>query len=74
VSHGSAARRPKAETTKFPVTDVSSGAQTTDKPAEVPRTNLNRIWPMLVVIAGVLISLAWTGFLAWAAVRMLGVL
>jgi hypothetical protein len=57
------------------ITSTDPGVQETEKPPEAPiaaKAKRGPIWPVLIIIIGLLCTLGWGGFLAWAIFRMIG--
>jgi hypothetical protein len=59
------------------VTDPDTSVQDVQKPSAAPiaaETKRGSIWPVLLIIVGMVLTLAWSGFLGWAVFRTIGFL
>jgi hypothetical protein len=57
------AHRSDVESNRFQNATVEPGAL---------KANRKSIWPLLVIILGMLASVAWSGFLVWAGITIVG--
>jgi hypothetical protein len=53
-------------------TDAASVRSKSIRAAKTSAPKRGPIWPILVISSGLLATLAWDGFLAWAVGRMIG--
>jgi hypothetical protein len=60
--------------TIFSDADAGAGSKVIGKPAEssiAATVGRNPIWPKVVIVTGLLATIAWTGLLAWVVLRMI---